>query len=103
MYNHLLKRRHLLGLGISTAALAACGRLNKASNTDTNAAKLRLGFQPPYVAVFALREQKLLENQPVLSSAACYPSNQSQKPYPPGRSIWVDLGLGRTPIAAIAS
>ncbi|MBD2214958.1 hypothetical protein H6G27_34715 [Nostoc linckia FACHB-104] len=71
-----LKRRDLLGLGISTAALAACGKLaNSPSNTSSNAtpvaaktetssAKLRLGFQPPYVAVYALREQKLLEKNP---------------------------------------
>lgn len=57
-----LKRRDLLGLGISTAALAACNKFanapsNKSSgnlvaaNTDASSAKLRLGFQPPYVVV----------------------------------------------------
>ncbi|MEH1852955.1 MAG: hypothetical protein V7L11_15105 [Nostoc sp.] len=66
-----IKRRHLLGMGISTAAVAACGKIANAPSTtpsvapvaatSKSASKLRLGFQPPYVAVFALRQEKFLE------------------------------------------
>ncbi|MBD2339931.1 aliphatic sulfonate ABC transporter substrate-binding protein [Calothrix sp. FACHB-156] len=112
-----LKRRELLGLGISTAALAACGKLaNSPSNTSTNATpvaantdvsstKLRLGFQPPYVAVYALREQKLLEKALAEKSTTVeFCRMLSLKPVTEALSASaIDLGLGGTPVAAIAA
>ncbi|MBH8578115.1 aliphatic sulfonate ABC transporter substrate-binding protein [Nostocaceae cyanobacterium CENA369] len=111
-----LKRRDLLGLGISTAALAACGKLaNSPSNTssaipvaannETSSAKLRLGFQPPYVAVYALREQKLLEKAFARKSTNFeFRRMLSLKPVTEALSASaIDLGLGGTPIAALAA
>ncbi len=111
-----LKRRDLLGLGISTAALAACNKFanapsNKSSgnfvaaNTDASSAKLRLGFQPPYVAVYALREQKLLEKAFAGQSTNFeFRRMLSLKPLAEALSAGaLDLGLGGTPIAAIAN
>ncbi|AFY32754.1 ABC transporter substrate-binding protein [Calothrix sp. PCC 7507] len=109
IYHRRLKRRELLGLGISTAALAACGQLNSrpnaATNTSKTAPKLRLGFQPPYVAVHALREQKLLEKAFAGESTSFEFSRLlSLKPVTEALSAGaIDLGLGGTPIAAIAA
>ncbi|OUL34994.1 aliphatic sulfonate ABC transporter substrate-binding protein [Nostoc sp. T09] len=111
-----LKRRDLLGLGISAAALAACSKLaNSPSNTssaipiaannETSSAKLRLGFQPPYVAVYALREQKLLEKALAGKSTTVeFRRMLSLKPVTEALSASaIDLGLGGTPVAAIAA
>jgi sulfonate transport system substrate-binding protein len=111
-----IKRRDLLGLGISTAAFTACGKFaNAPSNTSTttpvaantvaSSAKLRLGFQPPYVAVYALREQKLLEKAFAGQSINFeFHRLLSLKPVTEALSASaIDLGLGGTPIAAIAA
>lgn len=112
-----LKRRDLLSLGISTAALAACGKLANspsntssnatpvAANTDVSSAKLRLGFQPPYVAVYALREQKLLEKALAEKSTSVeFRRMLSLKPVTEALSASaIDLGLGGTPVAAISA
>lgn len=111
-----MKRRDLLGLGLSTAALAACGRVVKApsttstatpvaANINANSATLRLGFQPPYVAVYALREQKLLEKAFTGQSTNFeFRRLLSLKPVTEALSAGaIDLGLGGTPVAAIAS
>ncbi|MEH1819636.1 MAG: aliphatic sulfonate ABC transporter substrate-binding protein [Nostoc sp.] len=110
-----IKRRHLLGMGISTAAVAACGKIANAPSTtpsvapvaatSKSASKLRLGFQPPYVAVFALRQQKFLEKAFAGQSTSFeYRRLLSLKPVTEALSAGaLDLGLGGTPVAAIAA
>ncbi|WP_242063059.1 aliphatic sulfonate ABC transporter substrate-binding protein [Nostoc sp. FACHB-145] len=111
-----MKRRDLLGLGLSTATLAACSKAAKipstvsnttpiAAKTSVNSATLRLGFQPPYVAVYALREQKLLEKAFAGKSTNFeFRRLLSLKPVTEAISAGaIDLGLGGTPVAAIAS
>lgn len=121
---HGLKRRRLLGLSLSTAALVACKRLAthapattssaavvpsqtnfSAGDKDKTKPKLRLAFQPPYVAVFAIREQGLLDK--AFAGQAInveYRRMLSLKPVSEALSAGaVDLGLGGTPIAAIAA
>ncbi len=111
-----IKRRHFMGLGISTAALVACNKLTRvpsntsnptpiAANTNADSTKLRLGFQPPYVAVYALREQKLLEKAFAGQSINFeFRRLLSLKPVTEALSAGaIDLGLGGTPIAAIAA
>jgi sulfonate transport system substrate-binding protein len=124
-----LNRRQLLGLSLSTAVLTACGRTDTSSSTvaspvataaspaattaagtaaaagGTSAAKLRLGFQPPYVAVYTLQEQKLLEK-----AFAGKPTSfeafrmLSLKPVTEAiASSAIDLGIGGTPIPGIAA
>jgi sulfonate transport system substrate-binding protein len=124
-----LSRRRLLtlGLGLAPAAalLAACGAAPSATapvaptsasagaapttapaaSAGASAPTLRLGFQPPYIAVFALQQQglldaafkdtgtsvdarRLLSLNPIVEALA-------------GGSL--DLGLGGTPLGAIAS
>ncbi|MHC5733374.1 aliphatic sulfonate ABC transporter substrate-binding protein [Nostoc sp.] len=111
-----MKRRDFFGLGLSTAALAACGKVANlpsttssatpvAGNKSTNSTTLRLGFQPPYVAVYALREQKLLEKAFAGQSTNFeFRRLLSLKPVAEALSAnALDLGLGGTPVAAIAS
>ena len=111
-----MKRRDFFGLGLSTAALAACGKVANlpsttssatpvAGNKSTNFTRLRLGFQPPYVAVYALREQKLLEKAFAGQSTNFeFRRLLSLKPVTEALSAdALDLGLGGTPVAAIAS
>lgn len=111
-----IKRRDFLGLGLSTATLAACGKVANvpsttsiatpvAANRGTNSSTLRLGFQPPYVAVYALREQKLLDKAFVGQSTNFeFRRLLSLKPVTEALSAGaIDLGLGGTPVAAIAS
>ena len=111
-----MKRRDFFGLGLSTAALAACGKVANlpsttssatpvAGNKSTNSTRLRLGFQPPYVAVYALREQKLLEKAFAGQSTNFeFRRLLSLKPVTEALSAdALDLGLGGTPVAAIAS
>ncbi|MEH2107645.1 MAG: aliphatic sulfonate ABC transporter substrate-binding protein [Nostoc sp.] len=111
-----MKRRDFFGLGLSTAALAACGKVANlpsttssatpvAGNKSTNSTTLRLGFQPPYVAVYALREQKLLEKAFAGQSINFeFRRLLSLKPVAEALSAnALDLGLGGTPVAAIAS
>jgi sulfonate transport system substrate-binding protein len=117
-----IKRRHILSLSLSTVASFAYKSLAStheatsyavdlaqanpgSTNTGKNASKLRLGFQPPYVTVFAMREQKLLEKafegQPTSFE---YRRMLSLKPVTEALAAGaLDLGLGGTPIPAIAA
>ncbi|KYC38901.1 aliphatic sulfonate ABC transporter substrate-binding protein [Scytonema hofmannii PCC 7110] len=117
-----IKRRHILTLSLSTVASFAyksfastheatsnaldLAQANPGStNTGKNASKLRLGFQPPYVTVFAMREQKLLEKafegQPTSFE---YRRLLSLKPVTEALAAGaLDLGLGGTPIPALAA
>jgi sulfonate transport system substrate-binding protein len=108
--SHLsVSRRHFLGLSASTATLllAACGSQTSTSSSGgvPVAPTLRLAFQPPYIAVFVLQQQKLLEKAFKGSSINIqYRLLLSLDPISEavaGGSV--DLGLGGTPIAAIAS
>jgi sulfonate transport system substrate-binding protein len=105
-------RRRFLGLSISTTALVACQQIGsnspsttfttKASNAK-NAPQLRLGFQPPYVTVFALRDQQLFEKTNSGQSAE-YIRMLSLKPVTEALAAGaIDLGIGGPPIAAIAA
>lgn len=106
-----LSRRHLLGLGASTAALllAACGGPAQSSGGANNGSQaaptLRLAFQPPYIGVFVLQQQKLLEQAfKGTPTTIQYRLLLSLDPIAEALSGGaVDLGMGGTPIAAIAS
>jgi sulfonate transport system substrate-binding protein len=128
-----MTRRQVLGLGLGTAMslVAACAPSSSApapaktesqpaeaakpaASTPTTApavvsaampSELRLGFQPPYVAVWVMQRQKLLEEafkasntsiefRKVLSPAPMYEALA-------GGSL--DLGMGGPPIPAIAA
>jgi len=106
-----LTRRGFLtaSTGAASAALllAACGSTTSASTqTDPQiATHINLGFQTPYIAVFVLEQQKLLQkafpgsttafNFHVLSTLS--PITQALG----GGSL--DLGIGGTPIGAVAA
>lgn len=105
-----LSRRQLLGLGASSAALllAACGPSSTTSSPSSGAhlaPTLHLAFQPPYIAVFVLQQQKLLEQAfKGTSTDIQYRLLLSLDPIAEALAGGaVDLGLGGTPIAAIAS
>lgn len=109
-FSHLpVSRRRFLGLSASSAALmlAACGSQASTSSNGgvPTAPMLRLAFQPPYIAVFVLQQQKLLEQAFKGSSTTVqYRLLLSLDPIAEALSGGsVDLGLGGTPIAAIAS
>ncbi|GAA6618273.1 hypothetical protein [Scytonema sp. NUACC26] len=116
-----IKRRHVLGLSLSTVASLAYKSIAATPlvTSDTieptqaylastkiglNASKLRLGFQPPYVTVFAMREQKLLEKAFEGSSTSFeFRRLLSLKPVTEALAAGaLDLGLGGTPIPAFA-
>ncbi|MBV9388159.1 MAG: aliphatic sulfonate ABC transporter substrate-binding protein, partial [Chroococcidiopsidaceae cyanobacterium CP_BM_ER_R8_30] len=115
-----LKRRRLLELGISTAALAACSPLATPPATTPSASsapqttppasqgntpQLRLGFQPPYVAVFAMRQQRLLE-QALTRQQTDVEYHRLLSLNPITEAVAggaLDLGIGGPPILAIAS
>ncbi len=101
-------RRRALALAATGAfALlpAACGSSQGAGASGPAAAPtLRLAFQPPYIAVFVLQQQKLLEK--VLGSSTSIQYRRLLSLDPISEAIAggsVDLGMGGTPIGAIAS
>jgi sulfonate transport system substrate-binding protein len=109
--SHLpLSRRHFLGVGASSLALllAACGPSQTTSSTNGGphiASTLRLAFQPPYIGVFVLQQQKLLE-QAFKGSSIDIQYRLLLSLDPIAEAIAggaVDLGMGGTPIGAIAS
>jgi sulfonate transport system substrate-binding protein len=131
--NGRLSRRRMLrlalGLPSAAALLAACGAPSAtapaaetsssalsattvatsaapaATGAAANAPTLRLGFQPPYIAVFALQQQGLLEqafgnsdtNIELRRLLSLNPIVEALS----GGSL--DLGMGGTPLGAIAS
>lgn len=117
----MTSRRRFLELGAATAALAACQpSVNAPSNSPSanapspvkttasggkDASKLRVGFQPPYVAIYTLQQQKFLEQAFVSKSTEFeFRRMLSLKPVAEALSASaIDLGLGGTPIPAIAS
>ncbi|HZR41619.1 MAG TPA: aliphatic sulfonate ABC transporter substrate-binding protein [Ktedonobacteraceae bacterium] len=109
--SHLhVSRRHFFGLGTSSLALllASCGQTQPGSSTSKGvsiAPTLRLAFQPPYIGVFVLQQQKLLEQAFKGTSIDIqYRLLLSLDPIAEALSGGsVDLGMGGTPIAAIAS
>ncbi len=105
-----LSRRQLLRASIGGSAtailLAACGSTTQtAANTNGIAPTLRLAFQPPYIGVFVLQQQKLLEKAFQGSSIDIeFRSLLSLDPIAEALSGGsVDLGMGGTPIAPISS
>jgi sulfonate transport system substrate-binding protein len=110
-FSHLtLSRRHFLGLGASSTALllAACGAAQAPKSTGNGpqtAPTLHLAFQPPYIGVFVLEQQKLLEKAFKGQTIDIqYRLLLSLDPIAEALSGGaVDLGMGGTPIAAIAS
>lgn len=124
-----IARRHLLGLGLGAAAslLAACGGATPASPTaqpavagtpasaaqatapkaatGAHAPTLRLGFQPPYIGVFVMQNQKLLET--ALKEAGTTVEHRRMLSLNPivegmaGGSL--DLGMGGPPVGALAT
>ena len=108
-FSHLtLSRRHFLGLGASSTTallLAACGAQTSATKTAGKAPTLHLAFQPPYIGVFVLQQQKLLEEAFKGQKIDIqYRLLLSLDPIAEALSGGaVDLGMGGTPFAAIAS
>jgi sulfonate transport system substrate-binding protein len=107
-----ISRRQMLGASFGIAAsaslLAACGSSQTsapASQSGTHAKELRLGFQPPYIPVFALQEQNFLhEALGGQNLAVDYRSMLSPTPIIEaivGRSL--DFGIGGNPVAPLAS
>lgn len=108
--NMAVSRRRFLGISASSLALlvAACGGQSPANSNAGNgpriAPNLRLAFQPPYIAVFVLQQQKLLE-QAFKDSTITIQYRRLLSLGPVTEALAggsVDLGMGGTPIAAIA-
>lgn len=111
-------RRRFLTLGSAAALLAACGApeaggpsapaANKqppASAAAGIAPTLRLGFQRPYIAVFALEQQRLLQaafgaQAPAIEFRRLLSLDPIVEALVGGS---VDLGMGGTPLGAIAA
>jgi sulfonate transport system substrate-binding protein len=105
-----MSRRRLIAMGASSAAaflLASCGPAQTSGGSGSShiAPHLRLAFQPPYIAVFVLQQQKLLEKAFHGSSIDIqYHSLLSLDPIAEAVAGGaVDLGMGSPPIGAIAS
>jgi len=117
-----LSRRRLLALGLGSAAglLAACATAGapsaapaptRAPATSTSpsgkkfAPTVRLGFQPPYIGVFAMQNQKLLEAAfgdagPAVEYRRLLSLNPIVEALSGGA---IDLGMGGTPLAGVAA